>query len=57
VTVDMTLGSVSFTALTTASVDALPLRVTVSRTPRAVGPHDVGLRHEAVVHGRDVFHV
>ena len=31
----MTLGSVSFTALTTASVDALPLRVTVSRTPRA----------------------
>ena len=41
-----------------ASVDALPLRVTVSRTPREPFVRTMfGLRHEAVVDRGDVLHV
>jgi hypothetical protein len=49
------LGRVLLTLFTTASVDALPLRITVSRAPRrAVGADDAGLHRVTVAHLRHI---
>ena len=54
----MTLGSAFFIALTMDSVDALPLRVTVSRTPRDPFVRTMLLlRNESIVNGSDILHV